>query len=59
MGESKFFSYSIDSSVIYLIYIGFALGLLQVSDPSPPLLPLPAKIFTSFENKFLLGFFMF
>lgn len=35
MGKSKVFGYVIDSSGIYLIYIGFALDLLQVSGSSP------------------------
>lgn len=35
VGKSKFLVYSIDSSNIYLIYIGFALVLLQVSGPFP------------------------
>lgn len=35
MGKSKFFGYAVDSSGIYLIYIGFALGLLQVCGLSP------------------------
>lgn len=56
MDKSKFFGYAIDSSGIYLIYRGFALGLLQVSGPSPTITSPFSQIFTSFGNKFLCVF---